>query len=137
MFDHFDTFYSLIDKCAVVSKQLAIRGIDLLFNTIDKLGEALTIFLQKNEEAERNKFLNLVKMTLFLKIELIKAFDKCLEKNDEIGVKKTGKKSSSGNELNFEWDDKRYRSLVQIYNLVQLPIENLWHTSIPEENFVK
>lgn len=109
----------------------------MLFNTIDKLGQLLTTFLQKNEEAERNSYLNLVKMVLFLKVGLIKTIDDKLSNSESIGVKKTNKKSSAGNEMNYEWDDKRYRSIVQIYNVVQLPIEVLWHTSIPEENFVK
>lgn len=137
MFDHFDTFYSLIEKAENVSTQLLIRAIDLLFNTIDKLGQSLTTFLQKNVEAERNSYLNLVKMVLFLKVDLIKTIDNKLSNNETVGVKKTNKKSSTGSEMNYEWDDKRYRSITQIYNVVQLPIEDLWNTSIPEENFVK
>lgn len=142
IFDHFDTFYSLIDKgesesISAPSILLLIRGVDLLFSTIDKLGQLLTTFLQKNEEAERNSYLNLVKMVLYLKIELIDVIDKRIEKDDPVAVKKTNKKTSSGSDMNYEWDDKRYRSITQIYNIVQLPIEKLWHTSIPEENFVK
>lgn len=137
IFDHFDTFYSLIENGDGVSAQLLIRAIDLLFNTIDKVGQLLTSFLQKNEEAERNSYLNLVKMVLFLKIGLIKTIDEKLSNSDTVGVKKTTKKSSSGSEVNYEWDDKRYRSITQIYNVIQLPIEVLWNTSIPEENFVK
>lgn len=138
IFDHFDTFYSLIEKGENVSPQLLFRSIDLLFNTIDKLGQSLTTFLQKNEEAERNSYLNLVKMVLFLKVDLIKIIDEKIQNADSgIGVKRMNKKGSGGNEMNYEWDDKRYRSITQIYNLVQLPIEALWHTSIPEENFVK
>lgn len=76
-------------------------------------------------------------MVLFLKVGLIKTIDDKLANPESIGVKKTNKKSAAGNEMNYEWDDKRYRSIVQIYNVVQLPIEVLWHTSIPEENFVK
>lgn len=128
----------MIEKGESVSAQLLFRSIDLLFNTIDKLGQSLTTFLQKNEEAERNSYLNLVKMVLFLKVELIKVIDeKLLNLDLAVGGKRMNRKGSSGNELNFEWDDKRYRSITQIYNLVQLPIEALWHTSIPEENFVK
>lgn len=129
----------MIEKGENVTTQLLIKAIDLLFNTIDKLGQLLATFLQKNEEGERNSYLNLVKMVLFLKIGLIETVDKKLTKESEssIGVKKTNKKSSSFSEMNYEWDDKRYRSLTQIYNVIQLPIEVLWNTSIPEENFVK
>lgn len=137
IFDHFDTFFSMIETGENVSTQLLIRGIDLMFNTIDKLGQLLTTFLQKNQEAERNSYLNLVKMVLFLKVNLIKTIDDKMTKSDSIGVKKTNKKTFSGNDVNYEWDDKRYRSITQIYNVIQLPIEVLWNTSIPEENFVK
>lgn len=137
IFDHFDTFYSLIEKSKEPSMALLIRAVDLLFNTIDKLGQLLTAFLQKNEEAERNSYLNLVKMVLWIQINLIKAVDESPKDTNNPVVGKKGNKRSSGNEMNFDWDDKRYRSITQIYNIIQLPIENLWHTSIPEENFVK
>ncbi|KAJ6644617.1 Condensin complex subunit 1 [Pseudolycoriella hygida] len=139
IFDHFDTFYSLRERAKQdrdVSLPLLIKAIDLLFNTIDKMGQMLTTFLQRNEEAERNSYLNLLKMVLFIKIELIEAIDKKVMQPDSPGSKKTNKKGSYGNEMHFEWDDKRYRSITQIYNVLQLPIENLWHTSIPEESFV-
>lgn len=121
-----------------VTYHLLIRAIDLVFNTIDKLGQSLATFLQTNEEAERNSYLNLVKMVLFLKVGLIKTIDdKLANAEGTIGVKKSNKKVAVGNESYYEWDDKRYRSMTQIFNVIQLPIEVLWHTSIPEENFVK
>lgn len=128
----------MIESGEHVSNQLLLRGIDLLFNTIDKLGQTLTTYLQKNEESERNSYLNLVKMVLFLKIQLVITIDDKLSNSESgIGGKKGNKKASAGNETSYEWDDKRYRSMTQIYNVIQLPIEALWNTSIPEENFVK
>lgn len=101
------------------------------------MGQLLTTYLQKNDEAERNSYLNLVKMVLWIQVKLIEEVDKSLLRSSEVGTKKGNKKASSGSELSYDWDDKRYRSITQIYNIVQLPIENLWHTSIPEESFVK
>lgn len=112
------------------------RGCDLIYLTMDKLGQLLAAYLQTNNTSDRNAHLNLTKMILFLSIGLIKSIDSLTDDNSS--SKKIGQKNNRQSDINLgEWDDKRFKSLVQIYNIIQLPLEKLWNESIAEEIFVK
>lgn len=112
-----------------------IRASDLLYLTVDKLGQLLTTYLQNTDPAEQNGYLNLTKMILYLEIGLVRSIDQVVLSADG-GTKKSGRKQTNDNESN-DWDLKRYRILVQIYNFIQLPLEKLWSVAIAEEDFVK
>lgn len=101
---------------------------------MDKLGQLLAVYLQTANASDRNAHLNLTKMILFLSIGLIKSIDSI---TNDGSSKKVGQKNRQSDLNVAEWDDRRYKSLVQIYNILQLPLEKLWNQSIAEENFVK
>lgn len=53
---------------------------------------------------------------------------------------KGGRKGATGSGADVEahaWEDKRYKMMLQLFNVFQLPLEKLWSLCIAEENFVK
>ena len=109
------------------------RGSDLIYLTVDKLGQSLITYLQNPDQSSRNSFLNLTKMLMFLNASFIRAIDGVLSGGD---TKKNPKKQNS-EYSEHNWDDRRYKILVQIFNIFQLPLEKLWSLCIAEEEFVK
>lgn len=135
IFDHFDTFYSLIENAGSCQMITLYRGCDLVYLTADKLGNLLATYLQSNNVADRNSHLNLTKMVLFLSVGLVNCMDNVT--GDEGGSKKGNQKNRQSDTNTAERDERRYKTLVQIYNVMQLPLEKLWAESIAEEAFVK
>lgn len=135
IFDHFDTFYSLIENAGSCAMITLSRGCDLVYLTADKLGNLLATYLQSNNNADRNSHLNLTKMVLFLSVGLVKCMDNVT--GEDSGSKKTTQKNRQSDMDTTEWNERRYKTLVQIYNVIQLPLEKLWSESIAEEAFVK
>lgn len=173
IFDHFDTFFALIDNANTSLLQSMMRAADLLFLSIDKHGRTLATHLADkapgssssssgadggtgettqpngdNVDAgafDREAHLNLTKMQLYLSIGFVRAIDTVLEKSSmasggnasNVG-RAGGKKTSASLEIeSFGWEEKRYRLMLQVYNMFQLPLQKLWSLCIAEENFVK
>lgn len=137
IFDHFDTFFSLVENGSSVGTTSLIRGSDLIYLTIDKLGKILTTFLQSNEPADKDSYLNLIKMLFFLNVGFVGVIDKeLLASSESTGGRKNNKKLNSEFDVH-DWENRRYKILIQIYNVMQLPIEKLWNQCIAEEEFVK
>lgn len=154
IFDHFDTFYSLIECATPALLQSLMRATDLLFLTIDKLGKQLAAHLadkttpaaasaetdtsETTPAFDREAYLNLTKMLLYLSTGFVRAIDEVVASG---GGSKTGKKASvAGGNMEMEayaWDEKRYKMMLQVFNVFQLPLEKLWSLCIAEENFVK
>lgn len=115
-----------------------LRGSDLIYVTLDKFGQMLSVYLQTNNTSDRNAHLNLTKMILFLSIQLIKSIDTIKDENASKKNVQKNRQSSSSSDINLaDSVDKRFRALVQIYNIIQLPLEKLWNESIAEETFVE
>lgn len=157
IFDHFDTFYSLIECATPALLQSLMRATDLLFLTIDKLGKQLAAHLaDKSKPAavtaetdsttsettpafDREAYLNLTKMLLYLSTGFVRAIDEVVASSGG-GGPKTGKKASGAGNMEMEayaWDEKRYKIMLQVFNVFQLPLEKLWSLCIAEESFVK
>jgi condensin complex subunit 1 len=101
------------------------------------LGKMLVNLLQKNELAahDRLEALNATKMLCYAMIGTVKVIDQTIHAANEGLGKKT--KRDMGCEEFENWDEKRFKCLVQLYNLIQLPLEKLWDPPVPEESFVK
>lgn len=115
-----------------------IRAIDILYNTGEKYGQMIGDYLKKTELNEPTSYLNLTKMVMYLLVSTVRAID-VAAKNDtnETGAKK-GKKTSVADAIpKPNWDGKRYQVLVQIFNIMQMPLEKLWNMLIVEEEFIK
>lgn len=108
---------------------------DVLFKAIDMLcDQELTRFLQNPASSNniRNIKLNALRMLIYAEISLVKKVDK-----DVIGNEgKKYKKNSDESYLNSKWEDLRYSALLQLFNVLQLPLGNLWDPPVPEESFV-
>lgn len=139
IFDHFDTYFSFIENVKNVQRQLFVRASDQIFDTADKLGRLLTAFFQQNNTAERDSHLNLTKMVLFLNIGFARAIDVVMNDGQTDILQKKNTKKALGNNENdlYKFDERKYKILAQVHNIMQLQLEKLWSLSIAEEDFVK
>jgi condensin complex subunit 1 len=95
IFDHFDTFFSIIENAKTVQKVSMTRASDHLYQAIDFLGKFLSELLANNDipEVDRSPALNATKMLVYAAIGLVKVVDQAiLAAND--GIVKKGRKVS-------------------------------------------
>lgn len=137
IFDHFDTFFSVIENASAISATNLLRSFDLLYLIVDKLGNLLVPFLQKNDisSEERSTYLNGTRMIMFCMCQSIKAIDAVFGFDDN--SKKVGGKKSNVELEAHDWESKKNRSFIQIFNFIDLPLEKLWDPPVPDESFVK
>lgn len=146
IFDHFDTFFSLIENAR--SSQMSFvsmtRGVDLLYLSIDKEARELLEFFQRTsvDAIEREVHLNLTKMLIYLMVGMVRAIDRMLAETGtpDVGGKRAAKRGVSGDSANLDllkWDEQRFKSLVQLMNFCQMPLEKLWSLCMAEESFVE
>lgn len=110
--------------------ETVFRATDLLFKSVDAFGKDLTIFLTNAAtQAERSTKLNALKMLVYASIGLVKKVDSDLIVMD-------GKKQKKHDEETEKWLQERYRALVQMFNVIQLPLGSLWDPPVAEEAFV-
>lgn len=142
IFDHFDTYFSLIENASQQMIVSLMRGFDLIYLTVEKLGKELQEFFKQTtvDSVERESYLNLSKMMMYLYVGFVQAIDQAKQAaiSPEIGTKKGGKKASGSELLDVHnWDDRRLKGLIQVYNFFEMPLEKLWSLCIAEESFVK
>lgn len=140
VFDHFDTFFSVIENAAHLHVTNLIRAVDILYRTAETLGTMLDAYLKQDTLDRQNDFLNLTKMVMYLLITTIRAVDAFVMQNN-LTPSKTGRKNKKNTDdvlpHSISYEGKRYDTLIQICNIMQLPIDKLWHLSIIEDDFVK
>ncbi|XP_067627986.1 condensin complex subunit 1 [Eurosta solidaginis] len=145
LFDHFDTYFTVIEGRgfdAATTTNL-MRSFDLLYITVDKLGQRLAPILSCSDTSQslqdRPSYLNLTKMALFLQINIVRRIDatcaQTQQQQQQIQQKKRPKQSEALEQYP-DWESKRGRFLVQLYNILQFPLEKLWNPPVAEENFV-
>lgn len=76
--------------------------------------------------------LNALKMFTFATISLVKKVDLELMTSDG----KKQKKNSTEDMNSGKWQELRYSALLQMFNILQLPLSNLWDPPVAEESFV-
>lgn len=113
-----------------------VRSSDLLYMSVDQLGNSLTQTLLQTDISSdvRNTTLNTTKMLIYILVQTVKAIDKVIKTNNDAVLKK-GRKANPELEA-YDWETKRYKILLQMFNVMQLPIEKLWDPPIVEESFV-
>ncbi|XP_035900362.1 condensin complex subunit 1 isoform X2 [Anopheles stephensi] len=139
IFDHFDTFYSVIDNEKGLTGTHLLRAYDQLYGAIDKLGSTMADLLSRKEmdTTDQQSSLNALKMLAFLVNGMVKVIDSHVNTvNEKLTTKKTKKQSVNDQAEALDWDNKRYQCIVQLYNLMQLPLEKLWDPPVCEESFV-
>uniref|UniRef100_A0A1B0AGG3 Condensin complex subunit 1 n=1 Tax=Glossina pallidipes TaxID=7398 RepID=A0A1B0AGG3_GLOPL len=145
IFDHFDTYYAVIENKstdAAAMKNL-FRAFDLMYITVDKLGSSLAPILAATEPLapqQRKGYLNLTKMCLFLLVNVVRKIDgnivRLQQQQQNSQQKRKSNKQLDTLEEYPDWDVKRGKFLVQLYNLMQCPLQKLWNPPVAEENFV-
>ncbi|XP_031627006.1 condensin complex subunit 1-like [Contarinia nasturtii] len=144
IFDHFDTFFSVIENADQLQIQNLIRAVDILYNTMERLGQWLNDYFKlpassQESSDEQKDYLNLTKMVMYLLVSTLKVTDKC-QKDQTTPPKSTGRKKKKNLDESqpyfITYEKKRYEVLIQICNIMQMPIEKLWNMLIVEENFV-
>lgn len=119
-----------------------MRAFDLLYITVDRMGQELTPLLNSNEPPSshnRVRYLNLTKMTLYLIINVVKRIDiivQQVQQEQQLNQQKKRAKQAEVLEQYPDWEVKRGKFLVQLYNVMQNPLEKLWSPPVAEENFV-
>uniref|UniRef100_A0A182NKW6 Condensin complex subunit 1 n=1 Tax=Anopheles dirus TaxID=7168 RepID=A0A182NKW6_9DIPT len=140
IFDHFDTFYSVIDNEKTLAGAHLLRAYDQLYGALDRQGNTMAGLLSRKEldVTERLSALNAIKMLAYLMNGMVKTIDGHVNAaNEKAIVPKKGKKQTSNEQAEaLDWDSKRYQCIVQLYNLMQLPLEKLWDPPVCEESFV-
>ncbi|XP_052888716.1 condensin complex subunit 1 isoform X2 [Anopheles moucheti] len=139
IFDHFDTFYSVIDNAKALSGTQLLRAYEQLYDAFDKLGCKMADLLSQKEmdTTDRQSALNALKMVAFLVNGMVKAIDSHVNTANEKVIAKRNKKQLVNEQVEaLDWDNKRYQCIVQLYNLMQLPLEKLWEPPVCEESFV-
>lgn len=72
-------------------------------------------------------------MFIYAQITLIKKIDKDVFTYTET----KGKKKHCPEDLeHIQYEEKRYKALLQLFNMIQLPLEHLWSPPVAEEAFV-
>lgn len=115
-----------------------VRAIDILYRTAENLGQMLDAYLKQDILDRQNDYLNLTKMVMFLLVSTVRAADELIKKNfNEPPGRKNKKKNNDQTSFLASYEAKRYDVLVEICNIMQLPIEKLWNMSMIDEDFVK
>lgn len=117
----------------------SVRAIDILYRTAENLGQLLDAYLMQNTFDRQNDFLNLIKMVMYLLVSSVRAVDTFMKKiiQESNGGRKNKKNTSEQASYCASYEEKRYDVLIQVCNIMQLPIEKLWNMSTIDEDFVK
>lgn len=135
---HFDTFFWIVEHATEQPLVQLLRASDFLYKSVDQLGNSLINILQQSDIRPdiRNHTLNTTKMLIYILVQTVKAIDKVMKATNDAVMKK-GRKAAHPEHEVHDWETKRYEILLQMFNVLQLPIEKLWDPPIAEESFIK
>ncbi|XP_029054482.2 condensin complex subunit 1-like [Osmia bicornis bicornis] len=139
IFEHFDTFFSIIVHRNKIELPIVIRGFCRIHKALEILVVDMESIFEKQttlNEEERLKFINVTKMVAYL-FSLFVCYI-----NDEIlkdgSDKLSGKrKKSTRSDMEEEWEYTREKALEYVYRLLQLPLQKLWQPPIVEDSFTE
>lgn len=139
MFDHFDTFFSVIEHAQRIPLGSIERALHILRNITERFGNILVDYLKQNTLDEQNSHLNLTKMLLYLLISTIRATDAVLKGDAQAPNQKkpTQKKQMERASAYGDYNEQRFKVLASILAFMEMPVERLWAMVIAEEDFVK
>lgn len=141
IFDHFDTFFSIIERAAQLQISQLVKAIEILYRTTDKLGQMLHGYLRQETLDRQSDYLNLVKMVMYLLVGTVRAIDVYVKNNLSTPAATARGKNKKNVDDNYShyatYDAKRLEVLVQVCNFMDWQFERLWNLSIAEENFIK
>lgn len=141
IFDHFDTFFSVIENADKLQIKVLLRAIEILYKTAENLGQLLSGYLEQENLDRQRDFRNLLKMVLYLLVETVRVVDAFVKENASQNVGTGRKKSKQANDDQLphfaSYEIKRYDVLALLCHIMELPIERAFENSTIEEPFVK
>nr|XP_045604996.1 condensin complex subunit 1-like [Procambarus clarkii] len=135
----FDAFYSILVNFASVDNEFKHRSLDILVNAMGKLSAELALLLDGEMSGrEKHNWLNVLKMTTYLACNLTEAFENNYNKptTDTLLLGKARKKTARTSDDVMDWEEERNHMLLQIFSVLQYPLQRLWEPPIMEEDFV-
>lgn len=140
IFEHFDTFFSVIKNAQQLQMSILSRSVHTLFRASEKMVQNLDAYFKQETMDRQKEFLNLIKMVMYLLVNAVRAVDGFVKQHSPQPIA-TGRKNKKNVDEQYShftsYENLRYLVLVQVHNVMQLPIETLWNMSIVDEDFIK
>ncbi|KAK4295273.1 hypothetical protein Pmani_032152 [Petrolisthes manimaculis] len=130
---NFDNLYSILVNFSAVNENSKQKAWALLLKELEgKLDE------ENISGSEKHQWLNILKMTTYLACNLMEAFEKNHNKPtiDTIQIGKSRKKAQKAVEDGSDWEEDRNHMLLQLFSLLQHPLQRLWEPPVMEEDYV-
>lgn len=144
IFDHFDTYLSAIENRKALTIIELLKLFDNLYDIVDNAGKLMVNFwktVSEPTESQRNRHLNLVKMCTFLIINTVDTINNRINVDDSTDTafpKKNKNKLNKSLDVDLpKWNRKREEFLIQLQNILKLPLEKLWDPPVAEDTFIK
>ncbi|XP_045498529.1 condensin complex subunit 1 [Colias croceus] len=138
--EHFDTYFSIIVHGTKLEWNVINKGYEHILRTVKSLCTFLEPILQEKEiESDvRTKYLNVVKMTLYLFTQIMKTKDAKLaaDNSTKLTLGKKGKKTTEEDDLCGWTESDKLNALISLHQLLQQPLSRLWDPPLAEDNFV-
>jgi len=138
----FDVIFSLLQEYhKEATHMMKELGFTILKTGMTSLVESLSSLLtagQLPEQEERLTWLNTFKMLTYLYTQMLEEVEGDQLRADPLtgGKAKAGKKKSVHDDFTWDWDVERHRSVVLLYNLLQLNLNSLFDPPLIEEEVV-
>ncbi|KPI95576.1 Condensin complex subunit 1 [Papilio xuthus] len=138
--EHFDTYFSVIVHGTKLEWNVINKGYEHILRTVKCLCNQLEVIFQEQEIATetRCKYLNIVKMVMYLFTEIMKTKDAKLtaDNSTKLTLGKKGKAKNTDEEFCGWTESDKLEALVALHMLVQQPLSRLWDPPLAEDNFV-
>lgn len=130
----------MLENAAQLQISILVRSVDALYRTTETLGQMLNTYLKQDTLDRQTDYLNLIKMVMYLLVNTVRVIDVFVKNNlaqNTGGGRKKQKNTDDSLPHIISYEEKRYDVLIQVCNIMQLPIEKLWNMSIVDQDFVK
>ncbi|KPJ08507.1 Condensin complex subunit 1 [Papilio machaon] len=138
--EHFDTYFSVIVHGTKLEWNVINKVYEHILRTVKCLCNQLEVIFQEQEIATetRCKYLNIVKMVMYLFTEIMKTKDAKLtaDNSTKLTLGKKGKAKNTDEEFCGWTESDKLEALVALHMLVQQPLSRLWDPPLAEDNFV-
>lgn len=111
------------------------RALDILYNSSKKYAETTSLYLKQSDNNRPKPYQTLTKMTLYLLVATVRAIDDVIKAENADAAAKKGRKQMIDH-TDQRWEEHRYDVMMQVFHIIQLPLEKLWNMAIPDETFV-
>ncbi|XP_049860185.1 condensin complex subunit 1-like [Schistocerca gregaria] len=130
--DHFDSLFSVIVHFRKLEWSVLTKAWGAVMQAFRISVKELDKTICDSMEADKqHKYRNASKMMVYLLTQYIKGFEDRLAGCGK-GKNKISKVSES---KDWNWKERNHEALIEIYNCLQLPLQNLWDPAVCEEPF--